>query len=171
MKADISDAPGRVSRRRYKNSVSYTVIGLLIGGITTIGAFLLVSRSPSIDSAYKQTVSSPGRSEELARPTDMPPRQSLDPPLLRASSEIRIPANTARQTVFNDQNFIPRGADNVAAFRIDSDLSPKKEAPKKTKLTIVRQLPSMKERACWPYRQGSIESRNCHASVGLKHRD
>jgi hypothetical protein len=29
----------------------------------------------------------------------------------------------------------------------------------------------MKDRACWPYRQGSIERRNCRLSVGLKHRD
>jgi hypothetical protein len=112
-----------------------------------------------------------GGDDELTRASDTPPRQDLDSSWLRASSEIPLPANTPRQTAFNDQNFIPRGADNVVAFPVVSDLSPKAKAPKKAALTIVRQTLSMKERACWPYRQGSIESRNCHASVGLKHRD
>lgn len=171
MKADISDAPERVIRRRPKHNVFYTTICLVIGSIATIGALQLISRAPRLDSAYKQTVSTTGTGEGLTRASDMPPRQSRDSSQLRASPDIGLPANTTRQTVFNDQNFIPRGADNVVALRVGSDLSPRKEAPKKAKLTIVQQPLSIKERACWPYRQGSIESRNCRAWIGLHHRD
>jgi hypothetical protein len=77
----------------------------------------------------------------------------------------------SRQTSFNDQNFIPTGAHNVVSFHRSPDNSPRAESPQKVKLTIVRQTPSMKDRACWPFRQGSIEARNCRLSVGLKHRD
>lgn len=173
MKADISDAPERVIRKHHTLGVSYTVIILVIGSLTTIGALPLISRvrGPSLESAYKQTVSPTGENEVMTRSSDRPLRQDLDSSRLRASSDIRLPSNAARQTVFNDQNFIPRGADNVVAFPVSPDLSPRTEASKKPKLTIVRQSLSMKERACWPYRQGSIESRNCHAWVGLKHRD
>lgn len=171
MKADISDAPERVIRKHHKQNVFYTAICLVIGSLATVGALQRIDRSPSPGSAYKQTVSPAGSDEELAGVDQMPPRQGLDSSWLRASSEIRLPSNAPRQTVFHDQNFIPSGAENVVALRVSSDLSPRPEAPKKAKLTIVRQSPSMKERACWPYRQGSIESRNCRASIGLKHRD
>lgn len=77
----------------------------------------------------------------------------------------------SRQTSFNDQNFIPTGAHNIVTFHYSPSNPPRAESPQKVKLTIVRQTPSMKDRACWPFRQGSIESRNCRLSVGLKHRD
>lgn len=173
MKADISDAPERVIRKRHTLGVSYTVIFLVIGSLTTIGALPLINRArgPSVDSAYKQTVSPTGENEVLTRSIDMPPRQDLDSSRLRASSDIRLPANAARQTVFNDQNYTPRAADNVVALPMGPSLSTRTETSTKPKLTIVRQSLSMKERVCWPYRQGSIASRNCHAWVGLKHRD
>lgn len=170
MKADISDAPGRIIRGHHKHNVLYMAIYVLIASLATVATLQLIGGAPSLESAYKRT-SPTGREEQLTVVNPMPPRQDLDSSWLRASSEIRLPDNAPRQTVFNDQNFIPRGADNVVAFRVSSDLSPRPEAPKKAKLTIVRQSPSMKERACRPYRQGSIESRNCHASTGLKHRD
>lgn len=76
-----------------------------------------------------------------------------------------------RQTSFNNQNFVPTGAHNIVTFHHSPSIPPRAESPQKVKLTIVGQTPSMKDRACWPFRQGSIESRNCRLSVGLKHRD
>jgi hypothetical protein len=171
MKADISDAPERVIRRRCKHSVLYKVACLAIGGIATISAFLLISRPLSLDTTHKQSIGPVVRVEETGRANEMPSRQVLESSLPRASSEIPLPATTYRQTVFNDQNFVPRGADNVVAFRTGPDPYPAKAAPKGVDLTIIRQSRSMKERACWPYRQGSVESRNCRASIGLRHRD
>jgi hypothetical protein len=171
MKADISDAPERFIRRHHKRGVFYKVICLVIGGIATIGVLQLMSRSSSIDSVYKRSMSPIGGEGELIRASEMPPRKNIEFSQPQRSSDTHLPANTARQTVFNDQNFIPRGADNVMPLRDGSDPSPRKETPKKVELTIVRQSPSMKERVCWPYMQGSIESRNCRALIGLKHRN
>ena len=167
IKADITDAPERVIRRHHKQNVFCTAICLVIGSLAAVGAIRLVDRSPSLDSAHKQVERTTEKDQELTRV----PRQGRDSSWLRASTEVYLPDNAARQTVFNDQNFVPKGAENVVVFRVSSELSPRPEAPKKAKLTIVRQSLSMKERVCWPYRQGSIESRNCRASVGLKHRD
>ena len=176
MKADIGDAPTRVNRKRHKHGVFYTVIChlssvicLLAGSIATFGAAQLISRVSSFNSPYKQTMSPTGRDEEQTRTSDMPPRQGLESSRLRALSEMHLAPSTSRQTAFNDQNYIPRGADNVVAFRVGSDPDQGKESAKEAKLTIVRQPASMKERACWLYRQGSIESRNCRASIGLNH--
>lgn len=171
MKADISDAPERITRRRHKHSVVYTVTCLVIGSIATIGALPLISGTPGLDLAHKQTTSPAGSDEGFARASNMLPMQGVESPQHRALPDTPVAANTARQTVFDDRNFIPRGADNVVSLRVGAELASKDEAPKQAKLTIVRQSLSMKDRVCWPYRQGSIESRNCRASVGLKHRD
>ncbi|MBA1232880.1 hypothetical protein G7013_24835 [Pseudomonas viridiflava] len=171
MKADASDAPARITRRHPKHSAFWTITCLVIGSITTVGALQLISRVPNVDSAKSQTMSRTERDVDLTRATGMPTTQGSESSWLRASSGISLPANTDKQNVFNDQNFVPRGADNIVAFQINSAPYQEKEAPKKAKLTVVRQARSMKDRVCWPYRQGSIEFRNCRASIGLKYRD
>ena len=171
MKADIDDAPERVIRKPRKHGVFYTVICMAIGSIAMIGMLQATGRAPTLDSAYEKPSSTAGRIETSTRASDMPARQGLESSPLPASTDIHLPANTARQTVFNDQNFIPKGAVNVVAFQLGSDPPPRKQPSKGAQVTIVRQSPSMKDRACWPYRQGSIESRNCRASIGLKYRD
>lgn len=171
MRAEISDAPERVTRKRHRPKVFHTVICLAIGGIASIGAVGLINRAPGIDSNHKQSMSQPARDDQLTRASDMPSGQGPDSSWLRASPQVPAPSDTARQTAFNDQNFTPRGADNIFAFAVSSRLSSRDEPAKTAKVTIVRQSLSMKERSCWPYRQGSIEMRNCRFSVGLKHRD
>lgn len=171
MKADISDAPERVIRRHHKRGGFYIVICLMVGSTATIGAFQLISRASSIDSAYKQSTRPDGHEGQLIRATGLPPDENLGGSQPQVLLDIHLPANTARQNVFNDQNYIARGADNVLTFRVGSDPSPRKELSKQVKLTIVGQSPRIKEQACRPYKQGSIESRNCRASIGLKHRN
>jgi len=147
MKADISDAPERVIQRRQKHSVFYTAICLVIGGITTVAALQLVNRVPSLHSAYKQTASATGRDKEVTRASETLPRQGVDSSWIRESSEARLPDNSARQTVFNDQNFIPEGAENVVAFRVSSALIQEKEPTKKSK-TDDRPATAQHERSC-----------------------
>jgi hypothetical protein len=90
------------------------------------------------------------------------PRSNVQPP----------PALAGKQTVFNDQNFMPRGADNVVSFNdAPRSLAPQEAPPQPTKVTVVHQTPSMKDRACWPYKAGSLEHRNCRSAVGLQYRD
>lgn len=171
MKADISDAPERVIRRHHKRGALHVAIYLLIAAVATTGAFQLVNRPSGTGSAFKWPISQIAGEGTLIRQSGMPPTLDIRSPQPQVSSDMRIPDNGSRQTAFNDQNFTPRGADNVITLRGESDLPPRKEPPQKMKLTIVRQSPTMKDRACWPYRQGRIESRNCRASIGLMHRN
>jgi hypothetical protein len=171
MKADIDDAPQRVIRKRHNRGALYSVSCLVIGSIAATGASQLISRAPSVDPAYERSMSTAAGQGKLIREGEVPQRQDIALSQLQASSGIARPTHSTRQTVFNDQNFTPRGADNVISLHVASDPFPRQESPKQVKLTIVRQSPSMKERVCWPYRQGSIESRNCRAWIGLNHRD
>ncbi|MDH4764109.1 hypothetical protein OMP44_14525 [Pseudomonas sp. CBMAI 2609] len=99
--------------------------------------------------------------EENAAAVATPPSSGLPPA-----------APTGKQTVFNDRNFTPRGADNVVSFNDASlNLAPEEARPQPTKITVVHQTPSMKDRACWPYKAGSLEHRNCRSAVGLQYRD
>lgn len=80
-------------------------------------------------------------------------------------------APTTRQTVFNDQNYLPRWADNVVSLREGYKPVETERPAGKVRVTIVEQTPSMKDRACWPLKEGSIERCNCRFRVGLQYRD
>lgn len=171
MKADISDAPERINQRRHKRGVLYTVLCLMAGSIATLVVLQSTSRAPSVDVSAGMSTSPNAEQAKIVRTGEPPPTPGLEPSMLQGSSAMGLPANGARQTVFNDKNFIPRGADNVVSLGVSPDPAPRKVSTPGVKLTIVKQTPSMKDRACWPFKQGSIESRNCRASIGLRHRD
>jgi hypothetical protein len=171
MNADISDAPERVIRKHHKRGVFYMVVCLMIGSVATTGTFTLIKRASSIDSPHNRSMSPVSNEGALIRASETPPSGDPGSSKPQGSSDIHLPASTARQTVFNDQNFTPRGADNVITLRLGSDIPPQKQPSTGVKLTIVRQSPKLKERACRPLKQGSIESRNCRALIGLKHRN
>ncbi|MOA07403.1 hypothetical protein D3C78_1270960 [compost metagenome] len=83
------------------------------------------------------------------------------------------PIPIAKQTVFNDRNYAPRGADNVVPSYTPS-INFQSEEPQQTKgvrVTVVGETYDMKEAACWPLREGSIEKRNCKLGVGLYYRN
>jgi hypothetical protein len=172
MKADTSDAPQRVIQKRPKRRDVYNIVSLAVAAAVAFAAFQLISRAVSVDSLYNRSTNPAASALEPNRATNMPPSGDLGASRLQPSSLAAPPTDTPRQTVFNDHNFTPRGADNVVAFSkgADSPAPPPKQPAKQAKLTIVQQSSSMKDRVCWPYRQGSIERRNCRLSVGLKHR-
>lgn len=82
------------------------------------------------------------------------------------SSSANAPA--VKKTVFNDQNYTPRGADNVLSLR-ESYQSVEQEKPAgKVRVTVIKET---KDQTCWPLKEGSIERRNCKSHVGLNYRD
>ena len=167
MNADVSDAPQRIFRKHHHCGLIYIASFVVIGVIGAASVFASITRNSNADLAFKRSVDTVG-----ARPSnEQSPGQRVEKTPPQRSSDIPPSTNTARQTVFNDQNFVPRGADNAVSFHVAADPPQTVEPAQEVKLTIVRQSPSMKDRACWPYRQGSIESRSCRAAIGLKYRD
>jgi hypothetical protein len=171
MKADTSDAPERVNRRHHKHGVFSMVICLILGSAATMGALQAISRGSNIDAADKSSTRPNGGENELIRFSGMPPKQDPGGAHAQASSDIHLPADAARQTVFNDENFIAKGADNVLTFRVSSSPPPGQDLSKPVKITIVGESHRIKEQACRFLKQGSVESRNCRAWIGLRHRN
>lgn len=162
MKVEFSDAPERITRRGRRTGVQGLVACLAIGSVVGVSALLWAARSEP----YRGIASMESKA------------QALDADVVSDTVIRSMPASldtdvypAPRQTSFNDQNFISTGAHNIVTFHQSPDKPPRTRAPQKVKLTIVGQTPSMKDGACWPFRQGSVESRNCRLSVGLKHRD
>jgi len=158
MNAEPEDAPDwRLKRRRRARPLAL-VICLGIGSVATLVALELAGRARPEPLLAELPAAASGRIERAT------------PAVLREDPRPATP--TDRQTVFNDRNFTPRGADNVLNFSAaPSARPPAAERTQPLKVTVVEQTPSMKDRACWPLKAGSLESRNCRSAVGLHYRD
>lgn len=185
--AEPDDAPEwLVQKSRRARPIAFAVC-LAIGSLATLAALELAGRALQGPMASLHT-ERPTPRVEAAPPPDIehfdtahgtvrravPYAAEIQPAIEASSSQnIHQPAMPAsKQTVFTDQNWTPRGAANVVRF---SD-APRGQAlepapPQPTKVTVVSETPSMKDRACWPYKAGSLERRNCRSAVGLQHRD
>ena len=187
MSAEPDDAPDWLVQKPRRARPIALIVCLAIGGLTTLVTLELASRAlpgpstsvgtdhptlraeaaapfaPEPADAFRGMVrrATPAPGEENAVASATPPSK-VQPP----------PASAGKQTVFNDQNFTPRGADNVVSFNdATRSLAPEEAPQQPTKVTVVHQTPSMKDRACWPYKAGSLEHRNCRSAVGLQYRD
>lgn len=73
-----------------------------------------------------------------------------------------------KQTVFNDQNYTPRGADNVLSLGGSYQPIEQEKPAGKVRVTVIKET---KDQTCWPLKEGSIERRNCKSHVGFNYRD
>ena len=78
-----------------------------------------------------------------------------------------------RQTVFNDQNYTPRGADNVLAFEeIKPEPKPIHAVRKPKEIVVVGvQRDRANEICSYAHKEGSVEKRNCKARMNLEMRN
>ncbi|WP_147172713.1 hypothetical protein [Pseudomonas sp. SJZ079] len=172
----------RTSSRR--SSAKTWIIPSVIGTCITLGLLQVAGtaflKGTVQNLADKSTHSRPVPVTEITRPekviskdwdriVDEQARRDLQTQSNMAHSQAEMANASTKQTTFNDHNYIPRGADNIASFA--EAPQPVEKPVEKMKVTIVKQTPSMKDRACWPHKEGSVERRNCRASVGLNYRD
>jgi hypothetical protein len=183
MKADLNDAPEWIKSKSRKRASMALAIPLVIGAVIAAGAFYVNSQSAllshlkNLAQSNQQPAPIPIAEIHQTEPeTDwdkVVEQQAHRDAILQQKTEQPEDSEPTpvKQTVFNDQNYIPRGADNVLSLNVP-DQPPEQEKPKqKMTVTIIEQTPSMKDRACWPHKEGSIEQRNCRADVGLKNRN
>lgn len=187
MSAEPDDAPDWLVQKPRRARPVALVVCLAIGGLATLAALELASRALPGPSTSVVT-DHPALRAEAAAPFAPEPAHTVRGTARRATpssveenaaavatppSNVQPPAASAgKQTVFNDQNFTPCGADNVVSFNeAPRNMAAEEAPPQPTKVTVVHQTPSMKDRACWPYKAGSLEQRNCRSAVGLQYRD
>lgn len=186
MKAEWNDAPEYVRRRPRKGAVAWLIPGL-IGTAIMLAALQMVSsaflKGTAQGIADKRIQPKPAPVAEIRRAEpattkdwdrvveEVAARGAMhqpQPAQPRAGTTQQPPA---KQTVYTDANYVARGADNVLSLRIANNPMELAKPTISKEIIVVGEKPSMKDRACWPHRAGSIERRNCRSSVGLSNRD
>ncbi|MDH0625727.1 hypothetical protein N5E31_22580 [Pseudomonas chengduensis] len=182
MKADRDDAPEWLTSRTSKGSNLKVVLAGTIGTVVTLGALTLAGQAFMENTVKNLAANSqpqkPKPVAEIAR-VEPAPRNDWDriveEQARRDAMSTRQPeqptgsdSQAVKQTVFNDQNYTPRGADNVLSLRDNyQPVEPEKPAGK-VRVTVIKET---KDQTCWPLKEGSIERRNCKSHAGLNYRD
>ncbi|MNO94192.1 hypothetical protein D3C76_858080 [compost metagenome] len=186
MKADWDDAPSYLRMRGWRHTAKrWTIPGILgtciaFGLLQTGSSALLQNTLRSLAGKHiphSTPIAQISRSEaaneqdkwdqiveEVASRSDVGKQLSIDQ---------HQPIPITKQTIFNDRNYAPRGADNVVPSYTPT-INFQSGEPQQTKgvrVTIVGETHDMKEAACWPFREGSVEKRNCKFGVGLHYRN
>lgn len=186
MKADWDDAPSYLRRKGFKQSARIWGIPVIIS--TCIALVLIQAGSSWLLKSTAQHLAPQPRPKsspvaEISYSAPIPDQgkwdRAVEEQARRDASQAVIQAPTApastpppKQTVFHDQNYVPRGPDNVVSLRTAPEPYQSHQAPQQgVRVTVVGETQSTKDRVCGPYKEGSIERRNCKFAVGLGHRD
>lgn len=189
MKAEWNDAPDYIRRRPRKGALAWLIPGL-IGTAIMLAALQMASSAflkgtaqsiadrrvqPKPAPVAEITRAEPVATKDWDRVVEEAAARGTKPQLQNTQFQTETAqspeASAAKQTVFTDSNYTPRGADNVLSFgESPQPIEHTKPAGNK-EVIVVGDRPSMKDRACWPHKEGSLESRNCRSRVGLNFRD
>lgn len=183
MKAEWNDAPDYIRRRPRKGAVAWLIPGL-IGTAIMLAALQMASSSflkgTAQGIADKRTQPKPAPVAEITRAEPAETKdwdRVVEEVAARGATPqpqtVQPTAATAepppKQTVFNDNNYVPQGATNIVpATRVVPD--PIVTIPSRQKEIVVVGKESRLSDFC-PHREGSIERRNCKANVNLHTRN
>lgn len=180
MKADRDDAPTYFRPSAHRSNGSTWIVASFLGSVLTVGMLYTLSalymhdvadqilngQKPKPAPTAEITRSAPAEKDWDKIVEEVAKRSSKTEPT-KHSPQIQQP----KQTEYNAATYVPAHVVNVIpAMRTDEP----REVPKgveKVRVTIIKESPSMKDRACWPHKEGSIERRNCRAAIGLSFRD
>ncbi|WP_296270574.1 hypothetical protein [Pseudomonas sp. UBA6323] len=182
MKADREDAPEWLTSKPRKSVNMAAIVAGVIGMVITLGALTLGGQA-----FMKNTVKNLAANSQQPKPkpvaeitrSEPTPRSDWDRIVeeqarrdAMSQQQTEQPTGSdnpaVKQTVFNDQNYTPRGADNVLSLHDTyQPAEPEKQAGK-VRVTVIKET---KDQTCWPLKEGSIERRNCKSHIGLNYRD
>lgn len=186
MKADWNDAPEYIRPTSRRSSAKAWIIPGVIGTCITWALLQMVGlaflKGTAQNLAGRDTHSNPApaaqitRQEQVAakdwqRIVDEQAKRDQATEFNTTADQSETSSAPTKQTVFDDNNYIPRGAYNVVSFIEPARMIEEQKAAKKMKVTIIKQEPSMKDRACSPHKEGSIAHRDCKSSIGLSYRN
>ncbi|WP_417776699.1 hypothetical protein [Stutzerimonas xanthomarina] len=181
MKADWNDAPDYITRHPRRSRRLGKLIPGLIGTVITLavlqmaGSAFLQGTAQRI--AEKRIQPEPTPIAEISRAEPAPARdwdrvveevaaRGATPQPKSAQPHVNlIETRPSKQTVFNDSNYVPQGATNIVpATRVTADQVGTIQYRQKEIVVVGKE--SRLRNFC-PYREGSIERRNCKMSVDL----
>lgn len=184
MKADWNDAPDYVrSYRRKKSAVAWVIPGLIgtvivLAGLQVAGSAFLKSTTQSIVEKRTQpkpapiaeiTRAEPAATKDWDKVVEEVAARGATPQPQSAQPKASAAEPPTKQTVFNDKNYVPQGATNIVpATRVMPE--PIMTTPSRQKEIVVVGKETRISDFC-PGGAGSIERRNCKASVNLNTRN
>jgi len=179
MKAEWNDAPDYIRRRPRKGAIAWLIPGL-IGTAIMLAALQMASSSflkgTAQGIADKRVQPKPAPVAEIARAEPVATKdwdrlveevaaRGATPQPQSAQPQAGTAVPSPKQTVFNDENYVPQGATNIVpATRVAPEQAV--TAPSLQKEIVVVGKESRLSDFC-SFREGSIERRNCKASVNL----
>ncbi|MBU0920068.1 MAG: hypothetical protein ABIJ49_13900 [Pseudomonadota bacterium] len=179
MKAEWNDAPDYIRRRPRKGAVAWLIPGL-IGTAIMLAALQMVSSAflkgtaqgiadkriqPKPAPVAEITRAEPAATKDWDRVVEEVAARGATSQPQTAQPQAATAGPPPKQTVFNDNNYVPQGAANIVpATRVASAQSVKPATSRKEIVVIGKE--SRLSDFC-PHREGSIERRNCKASVNL----
>lgn len=183
MKADRDDAPEWLTSRTSKGSNLKVVLAGTIGTVVTLGALTLAGQAFMQNTVKNLAANSQQpKPKPVAEITRVEPAPRIDWDEIVEEQARRDAMSTqqpeqpvgsdspaVKQTVFNDQNYTPRGADNVLSSREIPKPVAQEQSQETLRVTGIKEERKLKD-FCWG-KEGSIERRNCRSQIGLNHRD
>lgn len=183
MKAEWNDAPDYIRRRPRKGAVAWLIPGL-IGTAIMLAALQMVSSAflkgtaqgiadkriqPKPAPVAEITRAEPAATKDWDRVVEEVAARGATPQPQTAQPEVATTEPPPKQTVFNDKNYVPQGATNIVpATRVIPERAV--SIPTRQKEILVVGKESRISDFC-PYKEGSVERRNCKASVNLNARN
>lgn len=183
MKAEWNDAPDYIRRRSRKGAVAWLIPGL-IGTVIMLAALQMASSAflkgtaqgiadkriqPKPAPVAEITRAEPAATMDWDRVVEEVAARGATPQPQSAQPQANTAAPPPKQTVFNDKNYVPQGATNIVpATRVTPE--PALTIPARHKEIVVVGKESRISDLC-PYREGSIERRNCKTNVELNNRN
>jgi hypothetical protein len=187
MKADWNDAPSYIKANSKRASARALIVPGIIGTCVTLGLLQIAGSAFLTGIAHnlaeKPTPAKPTPIAEITRSEKLPAKdwdriveeqarldaQSQQHP---AQPPASIENAVIKQNVFNDQNYVPRGADNVLSLKVSDQPIIQKEKPSGgLKVITIKEKPKVRDQTCSWLQEGSIEHRNCRFGVGLDNRN
>jgi len=182
MKAEWNDAPDYI-RRRPRKGLAWLIPGL-IGTAITLAALQMASSSflkgtaqsiadkraqPKPAPVAEITRAEPATTKDWDRVVEEVAARGATPQPQSAQPKAPAAEPPTKQTVFNDKNYAPQGATNIVpATRVMPE--PIMTTPSRQKEIVVVGKETRISDFC-PGGVGSIERRNCKASVNLNTRN
>jgi len=183
MKAEWNDAPDYIRRRPRKGAVAWLIPGL-IGTAIMLAALQMVSSAflkgtaqgiadrriqPKPAPVAEITRAEPSATKDWDRVVEEVAARGATPQPQTAQPQAATAEPPPKQTVFNDKNYVPQGATNIVpATRVIPE--PAVAIPTRQKEIVVVGKESRISDFC-PGGEGSIQRRNCKASVNLSNRN
>ncbi len=183
MKAEWNDAPEYLRRRPRKGAVAWLIPGLIgtaimLAALQMVSSAFLKGTAQGIVDRRIQPKPAPVAEIRRAEPTttkdwdrvvEEVAARGATPQPQTAQSKAATAEPPPKQTVFNDKNYVPQGATNIVpATRVIP--VPAVTIPSGQKEIVVVGKESRISDFC-PGGKGSIERRNCRASVNLNTRN